>query len=75
MSKKTVLDLKVGEFGIVRSFDDMDCASKLMTMGILPSSKITLVRKSPLADALYIQLDGHKIAIRNSEGLAILLEE
>ena len=75
MSKKSVLDLKVGETGFVKSFDNLDYACKLLTLGILPKSKITLVRKSPLGDALYLQMDGQKIAIRNSEGSAILLED
>ena len=75
MGKKTVLDLKVGESGIVKSFNNLDYASKLLTMGILPNSKITVIRKSPFGDALYLQLDGQKLAIRNAEGLAIQLED
>ncbi len=75
MDKKTVLDLQIGESGIVKSFDNLDYASKLLTMGILPNSKITVIRKSPFGDALYLQLEGQKLAIRNAEGLAILLED
>jgi len=75
MEKRSVLDLAVGETGYVKSFDDLDCACKLLTLGLLPKSRITLVRKSPLGDALYLQLDGHKIAIRKTEGLSILLED
>lgn len=75
MRKKSVLDLKTGETGIVKSFDNLDLASKLMTLGILPESRITVVRKSPFGDALYLQLDGQKIAIRNSEGSTIILED
>jgi len=75
MNKKSVLDLEIGETGFVKSFDNLDSACKLITLGILPKSRVTVVRKSPFGDALYLQLDGHKIAIRNSEGLAILLEE
>lgn len=75
MYKKSVLDLKIGETGLVKSFDNLDCACKLLTLGILPKSKVKLVRKSPFGDALYLQLDGQKIAVRNSEGLAILLED
>lgn len=74
-SKKSVLDLKIGEVGFVKSFDNLDCACKLLTLGLLPKSKVTVVRKSPLGDALYLQLDGHKIAIRNNEGASILIEE
>ena len=75
MEEKSVLDLKIGETGFVKSFNNLDCACKLLTLGILPKSKITLVRKSPFGDALYLQLDGHKVAIRNAEGSAILLED
>lgn len=67
--------MKIGETGFVKSFDNLDCACKLLTLGILPESRVTLVRKSPFNDALYLQLDGQKIAIRNSEGLAILIED
>jgi len=75
MNKKSVLDLKIGETGFVKSFDNLECACKLLTLGILPKSRVTVVRKSPFGDALYLQLDGQKIAIRNSEGSAILLED
>ena len=74
-NKKSVLDLKIGEVGYVKSFDNLDCACKLLTLGLLPKSRVTVVRKSPLGDALYLQLDGHKIAIRKSEGAAILIVE
>ncbi|MFT4535731.1 MAG: Fe2+ transport system protein FeoA [Saprospiraceae bacterium] len=74
-NRKSVLDLKVGEVGYVKSFDNLDCACKLLTLGLLPKSRVTVVRKSPLGDALYLQLDGHKIAIRKTEGAAILIVE
>ena len=75
MKNRSVLDLKIGESGTVKSFDDLECACKLMTMGILPKSQVRVIRKSPFGDALYLQLDKQKIAIRNSEGKAILLED
>ena len=74
-SKKSVLDLKIGEVGYVKSFNNLDCACKLLTLGLLPKSRVIVVRRSPLGDALYLQLDGHKIAIRKNEGAAILIVE
>jgi Fe2+ transport system protein FeoA len=74
-NKKSVLDLKIGEVGYVKSFDNLDCACKLLTLGLLPKSSVIVVRKSPLGDALYLQLDGHKIAIRKNEGAAIIIED
>ncbi|MDF1697083.1 MAG: FeoA family protein [Saprospiraceae bacterium] len=75
MEGKSVFDLEVGEIGYVKTFNNLDCACKLLTLGILPKSKVKVVRKSPFGDAIYLQLDGHKIAIRNSEGKAILIED
>ncbi len=75
MKQRTVLDLEIGEVGYVKSFNDLHYACRLLTLGVLPKTKVTLVRKSPFRDALYLQLEDHKIAIRKSEGAVILLED
>jgi len=72
---RSVLDLNIGEVGYVKSFGNLHCACKFLTLGLLPKSSIRVVRKSPLGDALYLQLESHKIAIRKAEGEAILLED
>jgi len=33
-TKKTILDLNIGEVGYVKSFDNLDCACKLLTLGL-----------------------------------------
>lgn len=71
---KTVLDLKKGESGYVKSFRDAGYACKLLTLGMVPLSKVTLVRKSPFGGSLYIKMNKQYIAIRRSEAEAILLE-
>jgi len=74
MGNKTVLDLAIGEVGYVKSFEKLDHACKLLTLGLLPKSKVTIVRKSPFGDALYLQLDNHKLAIRRSEAASIMID-
>ena len=74
-SSRSVNDLNKGESGYVKSFNNLDCACKLLTLGLLPKSKITLVRKSPLGDAYYLKLDSHQIAVRLSEANSIILED
>ena len=73
--KRTVYNLKKGESGFVESFENMDFACKLLTLGLLPKSKVTLMRKSPMGDALYLKLNNHQIAVRVSEAKSIILEK
>ncbi len=72
---RSVLDLKIGEIGYVKSFANLSGACKLLTLGLLPKSMVRVVRKSPFGSALYLQLDGHKIAIRANEASDIILED
>ncbi len=71
---KTILNLKSGESGVVKAFSDDALSSKFMTMGIVPDSTITVVRKAPFGGALYLKSDGHSVAVRNSEAAAIVIE-
>jgi len=74
MSKdKTAANLRKGETGVVKAYEGRALANKLVTLGLLPESTITMVRKSPLGDACYLQLDHQKIALRMSEAAAIVL--
>lgn len=62
------------ESGIVNSFTDERIASKLMAMGVLPGSKIEIIRIAPFGGGFYIKVDGHGLAIRKKEAEAIVLE-
>lgn len=72
---RSVNDLKKGESGYVKSFKNLDCACKLLTLGLLPKSKVTMIRKSPMGDAYYLKLNNHQIAVRQSEAYSIILED
>lgn len=61
-----------GEF--VSHFSDEQVASKLMAMGILPGSRIELVRKSPLGGGWFVKVDNTYIALRKQEAACIVLK-
>ena len=63
--------LNPGDSGIVERIDNVDASTRLLTLGILPASKIKLIRKSPLGDCFYIKVRQQAIAIRESEAEAI----
>jgi ferrous iron transport protein A len=73
---RTVNDLRPHESAKAVSFTDTALACKLTSMGLLPGTKILLVRLSPLGDALYIKIDdGIRIALRKEEASAIRIEK
>jgi ferrous iron transport protein A len=72
--KKTILDLKKGEVGIIKQFSDFDATCKLLTMGLVPNARVTVVRKSPFGGALYIKLENHMIGMRKVEAASVEIE-
>ena len=67
------LEIEFGVFREVIGFDDFELSQKLLTMGILPGTKISMVRKSPLGGTYYFKIDDNIIALRKSEAKAIII--
>jgi ferrous iron transport protein A len=71
---KTVADLKEGENGIISEFRDAKLALKLLEMGCLPGTKITLQHKAPLGCPYCITVDeGYELSLRKSEADTIVI--
>lgn len=71
----SAFDMNVGDVGTVRGFTRRDVASKLLAMGVLPGSRIELIRISPFGGAYYIAIDTHFMALRQKELLAIHVQK
>lgn len=71
---KTVLDLAIGEEAVVKDFKEASVACKLLTIGIVPQTRIVLIRKGPFGNALCLKLGETFIAVRKAEARAIILE-
>jgi len=71
----TALDLGVGEIGTIRGFSRRDMASKLLSMGVLPGSRIEIIRKSPFGGSYYMAIDSHFLALRQKELLTIHIQK
>ncbi len=67
--------LKIGEVAYIKDCIDNKFACKLLTLGLLPKTQVSIVRKAPLGGALYVKLNGHQIAIRKKEAEAIIVEK
>lgn len=51
-----------------------DIRKKLMIMGMLPNTVVTLIRKAPLGDPLQVEVRGVSLAIRGKVAEAIDIE-
>jgi ferrous iron transport protein A len=69
----SILDLQKGETGRIIDYLDKQIASRLLTLGLLPNTRIMYVRKSPFGGAHYIKFNGHCIALRENEASTIVI--
>jgi ferrous iron transport protein A len=72
--KKSVIDLKQGQWAYIKSLDELELTCKLMTLGILPKSKVEYIRKAPFGGALYLKINDHIVAVREEEASQIKIE-
>ncbi|MBK9015589.1 MAG: ferrous iron transport protein A [Saprospiraceae bacterium] len=68
----SVTQLKAGHGGRISHFTDERIAGKLMTMGVLPGSRLRVVRISPFNGGYYLKVDGMSIVVRNDEASNIM---
>ena len=47
---------------------------RLMSMGVLPNSEVTLVRLAPLADPMEIRVRNYRLVIRSADARHIQVE-
>ncbi|MGE5355281.1 MAG: FeoA family protein [Deltaproteobacteria bacterium] len=67
------LEIELGDIREVVSFDNFELSQKLLIMGILPGTRISLIRKSPLGGTYYFKIDENIIALRKSEAKSIIV--
>ena len=71
----TLASLKPGESAFVTLLHEGSYTCKLLNLGILPKTKVTMVRKSPFGGAFYIKLERHQLAMRTEEAETIYIEQ
>ncbi|HQG38398.1 MAG TPA: FeoA family protein [Chitinophagales bacterium] len=70
---KNITHLKEGESAVIGEFSNYHIASKLMAMGLLPGSSISLQRSAPFGGAYYIKANNHYVALRSEEAKSVCL--
>lgn len=71
MEDITLADLKTGEKGVITTFDNESLSLKLMEMGCLPGTSITLTYKAPFKGPLCIDVSGYTLSLRMDEAKTV----
>lgn len=67
-------ELRPGQEGIIREFQNNDIFLKLMEMGCVPGEKILLEQIAPLGDPISVSVAGYHLSLRLNEAEHILVE-
>ncbi|HMQ46157.1 MAG TPA: FeoA family protein [Saprospiraceae bacterium] len=65
--------LKPGLMGMVEAFKNEQVGSRLMAMGVLPGSRIAVVRQAPFGGGCYVKVDDFYLALRKKEAACVLV--
>lgn len=66
--------MKAGTKVKIKSFENDEIILKLMEMGCLPDEEITVWKKAPLGDPIYIMVAGYSLSLRLDEAEKINVE-
>lgn len=72
---KNITHLKLHEKAIIKGFTDEVLSVKLMEMGCLPGTEISLELIAPWGDPIAIEVAGYCLSLRKSEASSILIED
>jgi Fe2+ transport system protein A len=67
-------ELKPGQAGIIREFNNNDIFLKLMEMGCVPGETIVVEQIAPLGDPISVNIAGYHLSLRLNEAEHIFVE-
>ena len=67
-------ELKPGQAGVIKEFQNNDIFLKLMEMGCVPGESILVEQVAPLGDPLSVSVSGYHLSLRLNEAETIFVE-
>ena len=67
-------ELKPGQSGVIKEFQNNDIFLKLMEMGCVPGEPILVEQVAPLGDPLSVSVAGYHLSLRLNEADAIFVD-
>lgn len=66
--------LRPGQEGVIREFNDNEIFLRLMEMGCVPGEKILLEQVAPMGDPISVNVAGYRLSLRLNEAEYIMVE-
>jgi len=73
--KKRLSEMKIGETGVINSFENDVIFLKLMEMGCVPGETVKIDQAAPLGGPISISVAGYHLSLRLDEAEMIWIEE
>lgn len=67
-------ELKPGQAGVIKEFQNNEIFLKLMEMGCVPGETILVEQVAPLGDPLSVSVSGYHLSLRINEADTIFVE-
>ena len=71
----TLKEAKTGMTVKIRNIGSTDLKERLMTMGLTPGTKVTILRSAPLGDPIAIGVRSYNLALRKRDAQYIEVEQ
>ena len=76
VSAKSLAALPLGGSAVVRRVGSgRSIARRLMELGLVPGTRVTMLRVAPLGDPIELRVRNYALSIRRSEALTIEVDE
>ncbi len=72
---KNLSQIKLKEKAIIKGFTDDNLSVKLIEMGCLPGTQVSLQLIAPFGDPIAIEVAGYQLSLRKQEASSILIED
>ena len=67
-------EMKPGQRGVIKEFNNNEIFLKLMEMGCVPGEKIIIEQVAPLGDPISVLVSGYRLSLRLNEAEHIMVE-
>ncbi len=72
----TLNDLKIGESAIITAVGgEGDLRNRLIDMGLIPRTRLTLRKVAPMGDPIEIHIRGYELTLRRDDATNIAVEK
>ncbi len=70
----TLREGAAGQKFVIRSVGESPLKNRLMTMGLVPGTRVTVLRSAPLGDPMAVRVRSYHLALRRDDAASIEVE-